>query len=164
MNSLILIPLCLVTWIFTLLRLRTTFFAQDVQKAKKEMALNVWAMLLFFSITLTFMVDTFAAFFNIHTFSNFSILITHIAFLASQYFATVATLNAIEIPSSQRTIRWIRYALGILIITLLVIYILFISKMPAILSDSPQIFRLSFLNSFHIPLGSCYALFLPLLI
>src|SRR5689334_15386767 len=133
MNSLILVPLCLATWILTLLRLRTIFLAKDVQKAKREMALNVWAMLLFFSITITFMVDPFAAFFNTHTFSNFSILITHITFLASQYFATVATLSAIEIPSSQRTIRWIRYALVILIITLLIIYILFISKMPAIL-------------------------------
>lgn len=138
MNNFILIPLCVAAWILTLVRLRTIFLKKDEPGAKTEMALNIWAMMAFFSITITFMIDEFAAFFNVHTFPNLSLLITHFAFLASQYFAITTTLVAINIPSTQRAIRWIKSTLCTAVVILLAIYSLLISKMTDGLSDSPQ--------------------------
>lgn len=138
MNEAFLLPLCLTSWALTVFKLRVIFQKPSGQKEKYNASLNLWAMLLFFSITLTFMVDDFAAFLNSHTLPNLSFLATHFFFLASQYFAVVTILSGIGASTSQKIIRWIRVALVGIFIVLLAIYIGFLSKMPGLVSESPQ--------------------------
>ncbi len=140
MNSYILITLCLISWAVTLIKLRGLFVSPAQRKAQDKNTLNLWATLLFFSITLTFMVDEFAVLLNSYTFPNMALLVTRFAFLASQYFAVVAILDGIGAPANQRTIRWIRVILGLLCATLLLIYVGFLSKIPdQILESSPYL-------------------------
>ena len=54
------ISLCLISWTITLINLRGFFVNSARRKTQDKNALNLWASLLFFSITLTFMVDEFA--------------------------------------------------------------------------------------------------------
>ena len=112
------------------IKLRGLFANKAQLKAYDKNTLNIWAALLFFSLTLTFMVDEFATLLDTYTLPNLALLVTHFAFLASQYFAVVTILDAIGAPASQRTIRRIRSILCFLCAALLTIYISFLSKMP----------------------------------
>ena len=154
------IPLCVAAWVLTLIKLRTILLQGAQEEAriplnlsdndglfipgrrltqkKGGIALNVWVMLLFFSITLTFLVEEIATFFNTHTLPNLSLLISHSSVLAIGYFSTVTSLSVIRVPASKQTIRWIRLSLSMGIIALLIIYILFVSKMPPSLFSTPQ--------------------------
>src|SRR5690349_14041943 len=116
MSSLIMIPLCAAAWVLTLVKLRSILL-QGAQN-RTGIALNLWAMLLFFSITLTFLVEEFAASFNAYTFPNLSMLISHSSILVTEYFGTVTSLGVIGVPASKRTIIWIRLLLAIVIIAL----------------------------------------------
>ncbi len=136
MSSLILVPLSIVAWMFTLMRLRAILL-ENVRQVG-EIALNIWLMLLFFSLTLTFMVAEFAAFFNAYTFPNLSLLISHSSVLITAYFGAVTSLGVIGVPISKQIIHWIRALLVVVLIALLSIYILFVSKMPASLFFAPQ--------------------------
>jgi hypothetical protein len=100
--------------------------------------LHILGMLFFFSITLTFLIVEFAAFFNEHTLPNLSLLINNAAFLISGYFGTAALLNGINISANQQIIRWIRLLLVVMLMILSTLYILFISRMPATLYFTPQ--------------------------
>jgi len=122
MNSFILIPLCVVLWIFTLARLWTILRQIDT------VILNIWAILFFFAITLTFMVAEFAAFFNAHTLPNLSLLVHNSAFLVSQYFGMAAILAGMDIPTARRIARWMRLLLGVALLVLSLLYIFFVSQ------------------------------------
>jgi hypothetical protein len=136
MSSLIVIPLGIAAWIFTIVRFKA-ILSNNLRKAG-AVELNIGAILLFLSITLTFMVEEFAEFFNARTFPNFSLLISHSSSLITAYFAAVTGLSGIEVPVSKRAILWIRILLFVVLSTLLFIYVLFVSKMPTSLFFTPR--------------------------
>jgi hypothetical protein len=119
--------LCLVAWAITLIKLRAIHW-KDVQK-DGSVDLNIWLMMLFFSITLTF-IGSFSDYFDAYTLNNLSRLISYPSILITAFLATRETLRSIEKPSHKRTIRWLSLSLVVTIIVLLVIYSLFLWKTP----------------------------------
>ena len=103
MNSLVMVSLCVAAWVLTFVKLRALLLpgmspkekitsnvsdndglflpGRRLAQNKEEIAFNVWMILLFFSITLTFMVVEIAVLVNAHTFPNLSLLISHLSFL-----------------------------------------------------------------------------------
>ncbi len=136
MNSFVSVPLCVVAWIFTFARLKA-ILQQGVREAG-EITLNIWGMSLFFSISVTFIVAEFIAFFDAYTFPSLSLLITNAAFLVSQYFGMAGILAGMEIPTGQKIIRWVRLLLGVELAVLLALYIFFVSKVQATSFFAPQ--------------------------
>jgi hypothetical protein len=151
MNSVIMLSLCIVAWTFTFVKL-VAILLGDIRKIGM-ITLNIWAMLLFFSVTLTFMITDFAAFFNTHTFPNLSLLITHFAFLASQYCAVVTILAGIGTPATTHTIFWTRLFLFVELTLLSVIYIFFLSKTPETVSEFQPIFFVVIFKFLSYPFG-----------
>ena len=135
MNSLIVFPLCVVSWIFTLVRLRA-ILRQGMQDAG-TITLHIWGMLLFFAITLTFMIPEFTTFFDAHTIPSLSLFITNSAFLVSQYLGMAGILIGMEIPTAPQIIRWIRLLFGIVLAVLFVIYI-FVEKVQYVSFFAPK--------------------------
>lgn len=136
MNSFVSVPLCVVSWIFTFVRLKA-ILRQGVREAG-DVTLNILGMSLFFSISVTFIFAEFIAFFDAHTFTSLSLLITNSTFLVSQYFGMAGILAGMEIPTSQQITRWVRLFLGVELTVLLVIYIFFVSKVQATSFFVPQ--------------------------
>lgn len=136
MSSFVTVPLCILSWILTFVKLKARVKG-GVQKSRST-ALDVWKVLLFFSITLTFLVVEFASFFNKYTLPNLSLLIYNAAFLISEYFGTTTLISGINIPPNHQIIRWVRLLLVVALILLTMIYTLFISKMPAVLYFTPK--------------------------
>jgi hypothetical protein len=129
-NSFVSVVLILVSCIFTFVRLRT-ILRQGVQRAG-DVTLNIWAMLLCFSICIGFMLPQFIAFFDARTFPSLSVLIANCAFLASQYFGMAGIIAGMEIPTGQQIIRWMRLFLVAELCILFVFYVFFVSKVQAI--------------------------------
>jgi hypothetical protein len=119
--------LCLVAWAITLIKSRTV----DWKNPQKDggVALNIWLMILFFSITLTF-IGNFSDTFDAHTLNNLSRMISYPSILITIFLATQETLNAIEKPSDKQLLRWLGRALIAINGTLVVIYSLFLWKTP----------------------------------
>lgn len=130
--------LCAIAWAVTLSRL-TTIHWKDIRK-DNGIALNVWLMMVFFSITLLFLIKKFSDFFDAHTFNNLDRLIAYCSILTGIFFGAVASVEAVGGPSDKGTIRWLRYLLILTIITLVVIYSLFISRIPNINYYVPRSF------------------------
>jgi len=99
------LSLCIAAWAVTLARFRA-FQWKDARK-DNGIALNVWLMMLFFSITLTFLVKKFDDFFDAHTFNNLDRLIAYSSIITGISFGTVASINAVGKPSDKGTIRWL---------------------------------------------------------
>ncbi len=130
MNLPIQVPLCILSWVFTLLKLRT-FRWRDFRK-DNGVALYVWFTTVFFSIGFTFLIKDFGDFFDVHTFNNFSKLITYSSFLTTTFLGTVAFIKAAGKPFHTQMIRWLWLAFLLVAITLVAIYAIFISKIPEI--------------------------------
>ena len=137
MNSFIVVPLSVIAWAFTLHRLRA-IIRQGGLQAAGEIDRNILGMSLSFSISFTFIFEEFILFFDAHTFPSLSLLITNSAFLVSQHFGMVGLFSGMGIPTAQRIIRWMRLVLGVELITMLVIYIAFVSKTQAHSFFAPQ--------------------------
>jgi hypothetical protein len=127
-NSLVLIPICLVFWAFTLLKLREVL--REYAQNRETTALNICAIAFFGSLDFTFMIPEVAAFVDAHTFPNLSLLVSSGSFLAGIYFLTAVSLAATGAPANGRVVRLLRVLLGLALGALLVIYALFLSKMP----------------------------------
>jgi hypothetical protein len=124
------ISVCLMAWIFTLVRLRALRW-KDIHK-DYGVALYVWLALLFFSLGLTFLIKDFGDFLDRHTLNNLSKLITYCSLLSSISLGTVAFITAVSKASSKRLIRWVGLLFLVTITIMIVIYSLFISKLPPI--------------------------------
>ena len=133
------VPLSILSWIFTFVRLRTILRA-GVQNSEK-ITLYIWRILLSVSLTLSFMIVEFAAIFNAYTLPNLALLVYTCTFLLAQYFMIAGILIGMNIPSIQRIMRWIKGYLIIELAVLLVIYIVFVSKIPAAPLYAPQSFE-----------------------
>jgi hypothetical protein len=135
-NSFVSVPLCVIAWIFTFVRLKA-ILKQGLRDAG-DVTLNIWGMSFFFSISVTFIFAEFIAFFDAHTFPSLSLLITNSAFLISQYFGMAGIIAGMEIPTGQQITRWVRMLLGLELTVLLVLYIFFVSKVQATSFFVPQ--------------------------
>lgn len=118
--------LSLIAWVLTLFKLRGIRW-KDVRDGSTS--LNIWLMLFFFSITLTFLGDV-GEFVDAHVINNLSNLIAYPLILVTIFLATKESLNAVDRSSYQRTIRWLDISLTSIIVILLVIYTLFLWKVP----------------------------------
>jgi len=128
MNIVIMVFLCIMAWALTLSRIRAIQW-KDISK-DNGIALHVWLMMVFFSITLTFLIKEFSNFFDAHTFNNLDRLISYCSILIGMYFGAAALVDAIGNSVDKRTIRWLQYALVLTILTLALFYIFFISRIP----------------------------------
>ena len=75
----VMVSLCIVAWILTLIRIGVIHW-KDVGK-DSGIALNVWLMMVFFSITMIFLVKTFCNYFDAHTLNNLDRLISYSSIL-----------------------------------------------------------------------------------
>lgn len=133
------IPLCILSWIFTFIRLRN-MLRSGVRNIEK-ITLYVWGILLSVSLTLSFMIVEFAAIFNAYTLPNLALLVYTSTFLLAQYFMIAGILIGMNIPSIQRILRWIKELLIVEFVALIVVYIVFVSKIPAAPLYAPQSFE-----------------------
>ncbi len=62
------VSLCIAVWILTLDRLQAIHW-KDIRK-DNGIALYVWLMMLFFSITMIFLIKRFSIYFDTHTLTN----------------------------------------------------------------------------------------------
>jgi hypothetical protein len=136
MSSLLLAPLCLAFWAFTLLKLREAL--REYAQERETTALDICAIAFFGSLDFTFMIPEVAAFVDAHIFPNLSVLVAYGSFLAGIYFLTVVSLAATGAPANGRVVRLLRLLLGLVLSALLLIYLLFISKMPPLQFFTPQ--------------------------
>lgn len=136
MNSFISVPLCVISWAFTLIRFRV-LLRQGI-RGSGQVSLHIWGMLLSFSIAFTFIIAEFVAFFDAHTFPSLSLLVTNSAFLVSQYFGMTGIILGMDIPVGRRIIHWVKLFLMIELATLFLIYIIFVSKVQATSFFAPQ--------------------------
>jgi hypothetical protein len=119
--------LCLVAWAITLIKLKAIHW-KDIKK-DGSVDLNIWLLMFFFSITLTF-IGSFSDYFDAHTLNNLSRLISYPSILITIFLATRETLKAVEKPADKWLIHWFGWALFITIGALVVIYALFLWKTP----------------------------------
>jgi hypothetical protein len=119
--------LCLVAWAITLIKLRDIHW-KNIRK-DGGVALHIWLMMFFFSVALTF-IGSFSDYFDALTLNNLSRLVSYSSILITIFFATRETLRSIEKPSHRRTGRWLSLSLVVTIIVLLMLYSLFLWKIP----------------------------------
>jgi hypothetical protein len=122
------LSLCIVAWTLTLARFRAIQW-KDIRK-DNGIALHVWLTMVFFSTTSIFLIKKLDDFFDAYTFNNLDRLITYCSILASMTFGTIASINAVSKPPERGAARRLQYLLTFVIIALVVIYILFISRIP----------------------------------
>src|SRR5271157_4829754 len=97
------LSLCIMAWSLTMSRLRTIHW-QDVGK-DNGIALHVWLMMVFFSITTIFLIKKFSDIFDAYTFNNLDRLIAYSTILTGMTFGVTASINAIGIPPDKRMNR-----------------------------------------------------------
>ena len=130
-------------------------------------------MLLFYSITLTFLVQWIADFVDARTFPNFSGMIAYCTILVAIYFGIVGFLGAIETPSSKQAIRWLWLPLVVAIALVIAIYAHSIWRIPEFttaddsvpqsLSQAAYMFvMVGFAGAMCFILGKEYLTYLPL--
>jgi hypothetical protein len=130
MTFFIMVSLCIATWILTLDRLQAIHW-KEIRK-DNGIALYVWLMMLCFSITMIFLVKRFADYFDAHTANNLDRLIAYCSILTGIFFGASASTEAVGKPNDRKTIKWLKGLLVLIIVTLLALYIFFISKLPNI--------------------------------
>lgn len=152
MNSLITIPLCILSWTFTLMRLK--FIMRQGFKKTDPVTRCIWGMLLFFTITLTFLVVELSKLLDTYTWPDFSVLVYSSAFLVSQYFGIMGILMGMEIQATKKISQSLSLILGAELIALSAFYFFSFTKMPTIhplLTQSfPQITLIAIASFFGI--------------
>jgi hypothetical protein len=118
--------LSVIAWAFTLFKLRG-IRRKDIRYGST--ALNLWLMLFFFSITLTFLGEV-GGFVDARVINNLSNLIAYPSILITIFLATKESLNAVDRSAYRRTIRWLGSLLTAITTVLLIIYVLFLWKVP----------------------------------
>ncbi len=156
MNFTIPLFLCGLAWVLTIVRFKGIHWRNI--GVDNRIALNVWLMMLFFSITLTLLVDKSGDFLDAHTFNNLDRLVTYCSILTGISFGVVASIEAVGKPSDRGLIPWFRWGLIFTTITLVTIYVLFISKIPNINYYIPH----SLPESLFMLIAYCYGAFLCL--
>ena len=128
MTYVIMVSLCVAVWIMTLDRLQAIHW-KDIRK-DNGIARYVWLMMVFFSITMTFLIKWFCNYFDAHTLNNLDRLIAYSSILIGIFFGATASVEAVGKPGDRKIIFWLKNSLFLTIITLVFIYSLFISKLP----------------------------------
>ncbi|MBN2116280.1 MAG: hypothetical protein JW730_06910 [Anaerolineales bacterium] len=101
-------------------------------------ALHVWLMMVFFSITTVFLIKKFNDLFDAYTLNNLDRLIAYSSLLTGMTFGAMAAIEAVGKPSDRVIGHWLWRTLFATIIALVVIYSLFLSRLPNINSFVPQ--------------------------
>src|SRR5258706_14936418 len=128
MTYVIMVSLCVAVWIMTLDRLQAIHW-KDIRK-DNGIARYVWLMMVFFSITMTFLIKWFCNYFDAHTLNNLDRLIAYCSILIGIFFGAAASVEAVGKLSDRRAIDWLQKTLILIIVNLAVIYTLFISRLP----------------------------------
>ncbi len=129
------LSLCIMAWTVTMSRMKTINW-QDVRK-DGEIALHVWRMMVFFSITSIFLIKKFSDVFDAYTLNNLDRLIAYSSLLTGLTFGAMAAIEAVGRASDRAIGRWLWRVLFAIIIALIMIYLLFLSKLPNINSFVP---------------------------
>jgi hypothetical protein len=122
------ISICVTAWALTLVRFRAIRW-RDIWR-DNGIALNVWLMMVFFSITTIFLIKRFSDYFDVHTMNNLDRLIAYCSVLIGIYFGASASVEAVGTPMHRRLLSGLRNLLISTIAGLLAIYALFLSKIP----------------------------------
>ncbi len=130
------LSICIMAWILTISRMKTIHW-QDVRK-DGGIALHVWLMMMFFSITSVFLIKKFDDFFDAYTLNNLDRLISYSSLLMGLTFGAMAAIDAVGKPSDLVIGRWLWRTLFATIIALVVIYSVFLSRLSNINSFVPQ--------------------------
>lgn len=124
------LSICVIAWTLTAARFRAIHW-KDI-RSDNGIALNVWLMMVFFSITSVFLIKRFCDFFDAYTFNNLDRLIAYSSILAGMTFGSIAAVNAVGKPSEEGMTRWLHYSLGTAIVMLVVVYGVYLSRIPNI--------------------------------
>ena len=130
------LSICIMAWILTMSRMKTIHW-QDVRK-NGGIALHVWLMMVFFSITTVFLIKEFNDLFDAYTLNNLDRLIAYSSLLTGMTFGAMAAIETVGKPSDLTISRWLWRTLFATIIALVVIYSLFLSRLSNISSFVPQ--------------------------
>ena len=168
MNLPIELSLCIAAWTLTVARFRAIHW-RDMRK-DNGIALHFWLSTVFFSITSIFLIKKFSDSFDAFTFNNLDRLFTYCSILACMTFGAVASIDAVGNPPERVAARRLQYLLIVVIIALVIIYVLFISRIPninyLIPRSLPEVGLMSITFSFGVCLcftvGRVYLAFLPL--
>jgi hypothetical protein len=142
------IALCALAWLVALIKFRIIWLNR-VWKTD-PIALSVWLAMLFFAITMTFLMDSFAVVFNSLTLNNLSRLIAYSSISITLFFITTASLYTFNTPRGMRISRLIAPLLIANLFTLIFIYARYISRLPE-------------WRNYHIPQDNAGALFMSTL-
>lgn len=124
------LSICIMAWTLTMSRMKTIHW-QSVRE-DGGIALHVWRMMVFFSITSIFLIKEFSDFFDAYTLNNLDRLIAYSSLLTGITFGAMAAIEAVGRPSDRVIGRWLWGILCAVIITLVLIYSLFLSRLPNI--------------------------------
>src|SRR5258706_974521 len=128
MTYVIMVSLCVAVWIMTLDRLQAIHW-KDIRK-DNGIARYVWLMMVFFSIAMIFLIKWVCNYFDAHTLNNLDRLIAYCSILIGIFFGAAASVEAVGKLSDRKIFFWLKISLFLTIITLVVIYTLYISKLP----------------------------------
>ena len=128
MNFILQVSICGVAWALTAVRFRAIRW-RDIRQ-DHGIALDVWLMMVFFSITTIFMIKRFCDYFDLHTMNNLDRLIAYGSILTGITFGASASVKAVGSQLDRQIIHWLRYLLLTTVAALLAIYVLFLSKIP----------------------------------
>ncbi|HEX2975714.1 MAG TPA: hypothetical protein VHO68_07225, partial [Bacteroidales bacterium] len=128
--------LCIMAWTVTIARMQTIHWRGVREDG--GIALHVWLMMVFFSITSIFLIKEFSDLFDAYTLNNLDRLISYSSLLTGMTFGAMAAIEAVGKPSDLVIGRWLWRTLFTAITILIVIYVLFLSRIPNINSFVPR--------------------------
>ena len=128
MSFILQVAICGVAWALTLARFRAIRW-KDVRR-DQGITLDVWLMMVFFSITTIFMIKRFCDYFDEHTLNNLDRLIAYCSVLIGMTFGASASVKAVGTNFDRQAFRWLQYLLVATVAALLAMYLLFLSKIP----------------------------------
>src|SRR5512138_2354382 len=99
------LSICVMAWTLTISRMKTIHW-QGVRN-DHGIALHVWRMMVFFSITSTFLIKKFSDLFDAYTFNNLDKLIAYSSLLMGLIFGAIAAIEAVGRPSDRVIGRWL---------------------------------------------------------
>lgn len=128
MNPVIEISLCLFAWMITLLRARSILINR-IWKTDL-VAFKVWLGSLCFALTMTFLVTSWGIAIDRQTFPNFSRVAAYSFVSLTLYLIASSILVTFPTLQNQRQLRFLKTYLIATLISLVVVYILFVSQTP----------------------------------
>src|SRR5258706_16182924 len=128
MTYVIMVFLCVAVWIMTLDRLQAIHW-KDIRK-DNGIARYVWLMMVFFSITMTFLSKWFCNYFDAHTLNNLDRLISYFSILIGIFFGAAASVEPVAKLSDRNLFFGLKISLFLTIQTLVVTYSLISSIFP----------------------------------